>query len=199
MHIVISGKHLDVGDSLRMHSTEFIQKHIKKYFSNIVDTHITISKNKDSFHTHVSVNDGVGIHMINGDANDDDAYKSVEKAIKKIEKQLERYKTRIKNHRKTKYHDLPLEAKKYIISDAEDEENESIEEAGPAIIAEKPIKVKVLSVRDAVMHMNLQNLPAMTFVNASNYKLSLIYQRKDGNIAWVDTSIDMAQQVSKIE
>ena len=49
------------------------------------------------------------------------------------------------------------------------------------------------------MHMNLQNLPAMTFVNASNYKLSLIYQRKDGNIAWVDTSIDMAQQVSKIE
>ena len=49
------------------------------------------------------------------------------------------------------------------------------------------------------MHMNLQNVPAMAFVNASNYKLSLVYQRTDGNIAWVDTSIDMAPQVSKIE
>ena len=137
--------------------------------------------------------------MINSDASDSDAYKSVDKAIKKIEKQLEKYKARIKNHRKTKYNDLPLEAKKYIISDLEDEEINSVEEDNPTIIAEKPIQVKVLSVRDAVMHMNLQNVPAMVFVNGSNYKLSLVYKRTDGNIAWVDTSVDMSQQVSKVE
>ncbi len=199
MNIVISGKHLDIGEALRTHVTESVQKNIKKYFANIVNIHITIGKDKDSFHTNISVNDGAGIHMINGDANDSDAYKSVDKAIKKIEKQLERYKARIKNHKKIKYHDLPLEAKKYIISDLEDEENNSVEEASPTIIAERPIQVKVLSVRDAVMHINLQNVPAMVFVNASNYKLSLVYQRTDGNIAWVDTSIDMSQQVSKID
>jgi ribosomal subunit interface protein len=199
MHIVISGKHLDIGETLKTYTTESIQQNIKKYFANIVNIHITIGKDKDSFHTNIAVNDGPGIHMINSDASDSDAYKSVDKAIKKIEKQLEKYKARIKNHRKTKYNDLPLEAKKYIISDLEDEEINSVEEDNPTIIAEKPIQVKVLSVRDAVMHMNLQNVPAMVFVNGSNYKLSLVYKRTDGNIAWVDTSVDMSQQVSKVE
>lgn len=203
MHIVISGKHLSVGDSLKTHATEFLQKHIKKYFSNAVNAHVTISKNSDEFHTNVMVNDGVVSHMtVNSDAHDNDAYRCVEKAIKKVEKQLERYKNRIKNHRKTKYNDIALEAKKYIISDfADDEDGIKSEDSAnsPTIVAEKPVSLKVLSIRDAVMHMNLQGVPAMTFVNASNYKLSLVYQRSDGNIAWVDTRVDMSQHITKAE
>lgn len=201
MHIVISGKHLNVGESLKVHATDCLQKHVKKYFSNAIDAHVTLSKNSDEFHTSIMVNDGVGSHMmINGDAQDADAYRSVEKAVKRISTQLERYKGRIKNHKKSKYNNLSLDAKNYIISDFSDqEEEEHVEEASPTIVAEKPVAVKVLSVRDAVMHMNLQNIPAMTFVNASNYKLSLVYHRPDGNIAWVDTSVDMSQQVSRVQ
>jgi ribosomal subunit interface protein len=201
MHIVISGKHLNVGESLKAHATEFLQKHIKKYFLNAVNAHVTISKNVDEFHTNIIVNDGVMSHMtVNSDAHDGDAYKCVEKAIKKVEKQLERYKNRIKNHRKTKYNDIALEAKKYIINDFSDDESVTQSDDvdyGPTIVAEKPVTLKVLSVRDAVMHMNLQGIPAITFVNASNYKLSLVYQRADGNIAWVDTRVDMSQHVTK--
>ncbi len=201
MHIVISGKHLSVGESLKSHASDFLQKHIKKYFSNAVNAHVTISKNSDEFHTNVMVNDGVVSHMtVNSEAHDSDAYKCVEKAIKKVEKQLERYKNRIKNHRKTKYNDIALEARKYIINDFSDDEDltkSEDSECGPTIVAEKPVTLKVLSVRDAVMHMNLQSIPAMTFVNASNYKLSLVYQRPDGNIAWVDTRVDMSQHVTK--
>lgn len=199
MHIVISGRHLDVGDALKGHATQFVEKHIKKYFTNAIHAHVTIGKNAEEFHTNISVNEGTGTHIIiNGDANDLDPYKSVEKAVKRIEKQLERYKGRIKNHRKTKYHDLNLEAKKYIINDFDEDEEEPISEPSPTIVAEKPMTVKVLSVRDAVMHMNLQNVPSLIFVNASNNKLSMIYQRVDKNIAWVDTNIDMSNYLNEI-
>ena len=190
MHIVISGKHLEVGDSLKIHTTQFVQKHVTKYFSNAINAHVTISKEGDSFHSHITVNDGTGTHfLVNGDGIDGDAYKSVDKAVKKIEKQLERYKNRIKDHKKPKYQEVPIEATKYVINDFENENNEL--EAAPTIVAEKQLSVEILTVRDAVMHMNLQNLPAMLFINSANNKISMVYQRWDSNIAWVDTSITM--------
>ncbi len=190
MHIVISGKHLEVGEALKLHATQFVQKHVKKYFGHAVNTHVTISKEADSFHTHVTVNDGTGTHfLVNGDGSDGDAYKSVDKAVKKIAQQLERYKNRIKNHKKTKLKDTEIEATKYIINDFEDNVEETVQEAAPTIVAEKQLQVDILSVRDAVMHMNLRNLPAMLFINASNNKVSMVYQRPDSNIGWVDTAI----------
>lgn len=195
MHIVISGKHLDLGESLKTHATQSVEKHIKKYFTNAIQAHVTISKHLESFHTNIHVNEGTGMHLtVNADSNDNDAYKSVEKAVKKIEKQLERYKSRIKNHRKTKYNDLPIDAKKYIIHDF-DEESENLDEQSPTVVAEKPMAVRVLSVRDAVMHMNLQHLQAMMFINSSTHKLSMVYARQDNNIAWVETVLDMSKQI----
>lgn len=197
MNIIVSGKHLEIGEALRSHIADFLRKHIKKYFSNAVDANVVIRKESANFHTHITVNDGTGTHLlINADGDDSDPYRSSEKAVKRIEKQLERYKNRIKNHRKTKYSDLSIEATKYIINDFEESTSEETEDisvdTAPTIIAEKQLTLQALSVRDAVMHMNLQNLPAMIFVNTANSKLSMIYNRKDGNIAWVDTSIDIS-------
>jgi ribosomal subunit interface protein len=194
MHIVISGKHLEVGESLRLHATQFVEKNIKKYFINAINANVTISKEGEAFHTHITVNDGTGTHfLVNGDGNNLDPYKSVDQAVKKIEKQLERYKNRIKNHKKPKYHELSVDAVKYVISDFEEDANIDLtNEVGPTVIAEKQLKVQVLTIRDAVMHMNLQNLPAMLFINAANNKISMVYQRSDNNIAWVDTNIDIS-------
>lgn len=193
MHIVISGKHLEVGEALRIHATQFLEKNIKKYFSNAINANVTISKDADLFHAHITVNDGTGTHLlVNGDGNNLDPYKSVDQAIKKIEKQLEKYKARIKNHKKSKYHDSSVEAIKYVISDFDEDENNALVETAPTVIAEKQLKVEILTVRDAVMYMNLQNLPAMLFINAANSKISMVYQRPDNNIGWVDTNIDIS-------
>ena len=63
-------------------------------------------------------------------------------------------------------------------------------ENSPTIIAEKPSNVENLSVKDAVMKMDLLNLPALLFTNDASRKLNLVYYRKDGNISWIDTKID---------
>lgn len=197
MHIIVSGKHLELGESLQAYATQFVQKHIMKYFNNAVNAHITISKDVDAFHTHISVNDGTGVNfLINADATDADAYKSVERAVKKIEKQLERYKDRIKNHRKIMDEKPSVEATKYIINDFDYDDTSDLkynDQGSPlSILSEKQLTVEVLSVQDAVMHMNLQNIPTIMFVNADNHKLSMVYYKNDKNIALVETTIDMS-------
>ncbi len=202
MNIIVSGKHLEVGEALRSHAAAMLQRHVKKYFNNAVDANIMLSKQADFFHTHVTVNDGTGTHfLVNGDGDDADAYRSVDKAVRKIEIQLERYKTRIKNHRKLNFSKVPIDARKYVINDFPQEESAiddvTSEEVGPTIIAEKQISVPILSVRDAVMYMNLQNIPAILFINSINNKLNMVYNRSDSNVAWVDTSIDFTENINQ--
>ena len=109
----------------------------------------------------------------------------------KIEKQLRRYKNRIKNHKVTKESEFDLiSGTKYVISPLEEEDIENIEKS-PTIIAEKVSGIENLSVKDAVMKMDLLNLPALLFINDASKKLNLVYYRKDGNISWIDTKVNI--------
>ena len=56
----------------------------------------------------------------------------------------------------------------------------------PVIISEKMTKIEKLSVSDAVMKMDLANRSFYIFLNVNTNKLSLVYYRPDGNIAWVE-------------
>ena len=80
---------------------------------------------------------------------------------------------------------------KYVISPLEESDIDDNEKS-PTIIAEKPSNVESLSVKDAVMKMDLLNLPALLFINDATKKLNLVYYRKDGNISWIDTKMDIA-------
>ncbi len=187
MHIVVSGKHLDIGESLRQHTEEKVTNNIKKYFENAIHAHVTIAKNHDVFHTDIIVNEGTGHGVIiKSNCNDLDPYRSVDNAIEKMEHQLRRYKSRIKNHRRNKEGNLRLALKKYVIANEESPTND-IDGYAPTIIAEHQLHMEVMNVGDAVMRMDLENLQAYLFINVNNNHLSVVYYRKDGNIAWVDS------------
>ena len=82
-----------------------------------------------------------------------------------------------------------IESKKYIIKADEDEEydEESDGTTHPLVIAEKPIQIMELSIRDALMKIDLENLPALIFTNIDSKRLNVVYYRKDGNISWIDS------------
>jgi anaerobic selenocysteine-containing dehydrogenase len=104
-----------------------------------------------------------------------------------MEKQLRRYKRRLKDHNKQSVADVAasLAAKKYVLQD-DGQDNE--EDDNPLIIAEKQTEIETLTVADAVMRMNLANLPALLFMNKKTQVLNLVYKREDGNISWVETN-----------
>lgn len=190
MQVAITGKQIDIGASLQEYVRDKLTKSVHKYFERAIDAHVTFSKQAFIYHCTILVNEGTGNHVImKADDDSDDIYAAFDGALIKIEKRLRRYKTRVKDHKKPKISALDIDedikGKKYIISSAVSETEEN-EEHAPLIIAEKTQMIEALTVSEAVMRMDLLQLPALLFKNKLNGRLNVVYYRGDGNISWVD-------------
>jgi hypothetical protein len=56
----------------------------------------------------------------------------------------------------------------------------------PLTVAETKVQIRTMSVSEAVMQLELQDVPALMFRNASHDGLNMVYRRPDGHIGWVD-------------
>jgi ribosomal subunit interface protein len=194
MQIQVSGKGLDVGDALRQHIDKRLQEGISKYSDRVVAVQVVVSRESHLFRVDINANTAThsGI-IVKGREAAGDVYAAFDAAADKIEKQLRRYKRRLNNHHRNAEEHLKLvSATKYVLKSAAESDEVSEEEATPVIVAEKAQDVAKLSVSEAVMQMDLLDLPALMFFNASNGRLNVVYRRADGNISWVDPQVDAA-------
>ncbi|MCE2687301.1 MAG: ribosome-associated translation inhibitor RaiA [Rickettsiales bacterium] len=206
MDIRVAGSNLDIGQSLNNYACNNLEKVIGKYFQNAISGDIRFTKNGQMFHTSIIINEGVkgrGI-TIKSDGEAGDVYVSFNEAMEKVIKQLRRYKERIKEYRhqysikNVETNVDSLLATKYIVPPMafdifSEYENEEIAKEKPVnidssirIINEKESEIENLSIEQAIMKMDLLNLPALAFINNKNGKINFVYHRKDGNISWID-------------
>jgi ribosomal subunit interface protein len=186
MEILVTGKHLDVGDALRAHVETNLDATVTKYFIRAVDASVTISREPNGFRADISAHPGRGL-LVQGGATAADPYAAFDSALERIAKQLRRYKRRLRDHHKGRRHDDTLPAQQYIIA-AESEDEELKEATQTPIIAEMPTDIPTLSVGEAVMRMDLGDLPMVMFRNRAGGVFNVVYRRPDGNIGWVDPS-----------
>lgn len=190
MQIIVSGKQMDVGDSLRAHAEQRLEQGIKKYTDRINGAEVVISKRGHSFQVNIVANTSTHAHMImRSQAEADDVYAAFDAAADKIEKQLRRYKRKLSDHHRHEPENI-LRGRKYIINDNND--HEEVADA-PVVIAEKDANVERLSVSEAVMRMHLADLPALMFINTKTGRMNVVYTRKDGNVSWIDPSEEIVQ------
>lgn len=190
MQIMVSGKQIDVGEALQTYVRQELPKSVTKYFEDAVRANVVFSKESHLFRADIIVNEGTGTKfIIKGDATAIDIYAAFDGALERVDKQLRRYKRRIKNHKKPDVADPDFLATKYTLIPSDDEDDVPESDDNPVIIAEKPTRIEKLSVSDAVMKMDLENLAALMFVNQKNDNLNVVYRRADGNIAWVDPQV----------
>jgi ribosomal subunit interface protein len=191
MKILISGKHVNVGESLQAHIEHRLEEGVKKYLDRVTSVNVVIAKEAHLFrvdiHGHTGTSSGLAIKS---SATAEDVYPCFDAAADKIEKQLRRYKRRLTNHHKNgggHVDDAALhpqaQAKKYVLK-PDDETQEHSE--SPVIIAEKSTAIEKLTVGEAVMKMDLADLPALLFFNSASGRINVVYRRVDGNISWVD-------------
>ena len=181
MQLTVKGKHLDVGDSLRDHVKEILTHTAQKYFRDPIEATVIFSKEKNHlFKADISIHVGGGI-VLQANHEADDPYPAFDVAAKLVARRLSRYKDKLRDHRKYEADDL---AATYTTLKGEDNEVEGGEE--PVIIAEMEMQVQTLAVSDAVMRLELGNMPALMFKNPKTGGLNMVYRRKDGNIGWVD-------------
>lgn len=190
MQISVSGKSVDVGAALRAHIETQIEEHVKKYIDRVTSIQVVVAREAHLFRVDITGN--LGTHsglVVRGRGALADVYAAFDEALQKISKQLRRYKRKITNHHKETHEQRAdamhqVKATKYVISAEAGEQDE--DKQSSLVIAEKPTQIETLTVSEAVMRMDLQDLPAVMFFNSAHGRLNVVYRRTDGNISWVD-------------
>lgn len=193
MQINIFCKHFSLGESLKSYVNEKLKSQVIKYFDHTISCDVNFEKITHSFLTHIIAHTGVKTTIIS-DASASDVNVSFDLCLSKLVKRLNKYKSKLKDyHHKMKMSER-IESRKYIIQ--VDQDNLDIAEDRlenhdgklyPIIIAEKPVEILSLTIKDALMKMDLENLPALIFTNVDSNRLNVVYYRKDGNISWIDS------------
>ena len=188
MDISIKGKNLDVGDALRGHAEGGLSSAVGKYFERAIDASVIFTREGRQMRADISVHPGPRGMVVQGRSEDEDPYAAFDGALVRIAKQLRRYKRRLANHHHHKSNlDEALPALQYVIQ-PDHAEDEIAENAEPVIVAEMPQEIATLSVSEAVMRMDLADLPVTMFRDSTSGRLNVVYHRSDGNIGWIDPS-----------
>lgn len=185
MQVLVSGKQIDVGDALRSHVSERLVAAIGKYFADPIDAHVVFSREGQGYRADCAVHIGHGIDA-HSRADAAEIYASFDVAAERLEKRLRRYKRRLRNHRDRERPLAVLQAQDYVLASEAGEDEEVGEEFNAVIVAESQRDVHARTVGEAVMEMDLADLPVVLFRNAGNGHLNVVYRRHDGHVGWID-------------
>lgn len=183
MQVTVKGIHLDVGDSLRGHVETVISALGEKFFSgSSIDATVIVTKEKSARY---SVQ--LTLRVARGDVLEafgraEEPYPAFDAAAEKLATRLRRYKDKLRDHHR-KENPVEMHAAAYTTFDTADAAEGGAE---PAVIAELELPIQTLAVADAVMQLELRDLPALMFRNPATGGYNLVYRRKDGNIGWID-------------
>lgn len=186
MEISVKGKNLDVGDALRGHAESQLDVAVSKYFNHAIDATVMFSRQGHGMRADISVHPGPRGLVVQSGSESEDPYVAFDGALERVAKQLRRYKRRLNDHhQKARDGEDMLLAQQYVIQ-AEHHEDEAAVDTPPVIVAEIETEIATLTVSEAVMRMDLGELPLVMFRNSGSGGLNVVYRRSDGNIGWID-------------
>ncbi|MGD0762370.1 MAG: ribosome-associated translation inhibitor RaiA [Roseiarcus sp.] len=187
MPLRVSGKNLDVGESLRGHVLDKVEAIIARYFDGKVSGHVVISREGSGYRADCSLHLSSG-RSLQAEGGAQEPYASVEQALDKIERRLRRYKKRLKDHQAaapSAEGRARLQVANYMI-EAPGEAGEEPVDFNPVVVAEGSQPLKTLSVASAVAELDLSGAPFLVFQHAGSARVNVVYRRADGAIGWLD-------------
>jgi ribosomal subunit interface protein len=191
MQVLVTGKQIDVGDSLRGHVAATTTAIVERYFDRAIEAHVVFCRERHLILSDISVHAGRGL-LVQCHGESSDAYIAFDSAVERLDKQLRRYKRRLRNHHKPGKDASDAQAAiDYVLAPVADEEAKPPggDDDQPLVIAEMRTSIPQLSVSEAVMRLDLADLPALMFRNSAHGSLNLVYRRRDGNVGWVDPDL----------
>lgn len=186
MQLSVKGKQIDVGDALRQHVQGQLSEIVGKFFGDSLDASVTFSREAHLFRADITVHAGRGI-MLQSNGSASEPYPAFDQAAERISERLRRHKNRIKKHHQETQPIEVLAAQTFVLN-AEQADASDTGSDNPVVVAEMATQIEMLTVSEAVMKLDLGELPALMFRNRANGKLNMIYRRPDGHIGWVDPS-----------
>jgi ribosomal subunit interface protein len=189
MQLTVSGKQIDLSDALRVHVEQHLEVITHKYFDHALEAHVTFSKARSFFTCDINVHAGRGI-TVRGEGEAGDAHAAFDDAAEHIATRLRRYRRRVSAHaRDMSSRAKPEPGRLYVLTaetSPEVEQPNDVEALHATIVAESDAAIETLSVRDAVMRLDLAFQQVLMFRNFKNGQLNVVYRRRDGHVGWID-------------
>jgi ribosomal subunit interface protein len=198
MQLTVSGKQVNLSDALQVHVSQHLASITSKYFDQALEAHVTFSKARSFFTCDINMHAGRGV-TVRGEGEAGDAHAAFDDAAEHIAKRLRRYRQRMNDHSRDTAAATPASesGRQYILRDDDFVSEISTSKKGNAlaaeadtlhatVIAESDTVIETLSVRDAVMRLDLAYQQLLMFRNKKSGQLNVIYRRTDGHIGWID-------------
>jgi len=193
MKVQITGKQVAISEAVKQHVERRLKAGMDKYFGHAIEAHVVFSREANHYRTDCSIHVGHGIQAF-GHANADELKDCLDAALDRLEKRLRRYKRRLRDHhdRRSARAAEVLSGQSYVL-EAEDEpeaEPEAEQVAAqaavpPVIVDESPTEIHLLDLAEAVMRLELADLPILFFRNQASGQFNVVYRRADGRIGWI--------------
>lgn len=172
MRYIISGKNIDVTESLKTAVYEKIGK-LERYFTPDTEIHVTFSVEKDRQKIEVTI--PVKGSIIRAEETSNDMYVSIDLVEEVIERQLRRYKSKLTNHKQASSN-----FNKTFIED-DYEEDDGIE-----IVKTKRFAIKPMDAEEACVQMELLGHSFYVFRNANTDEVNVVYKRKGNTYGLIE-------------
>src|SRR5882757_2944686 len=99
MQLSVSGKHLDVGDSLRGHVATTIAASAERYFGRAIEGKVVFQRSRHAYRADISVHVTRGL-VIQSHGEADDPYAAFDAAAQRLDTRLQRHKHRLVDRRR---------------------------------------------------------------------------------------------------
>jgi putative sigma-54 modulation protein len=171
MQVTVSGRNIEVTDSLKQYATEKFGR-LEKYLPKAVQAIITLSVVKKVHHRAEAAIKSNGL-LIQASEETEEMYSAIDLLIEKIERRVRRYKEKLVDH-------------KHQSNKEEEALSSSSEDRIPQIIRTKRFDLKPMLPEEAVMQMELLDKDFFIFANVGSGLVNVIYKRKDGNVGLIE-------------
>jgi len=199
MQLSVTFRHMDSTEALKEYAKEKIER-VRKYFPDPIKAHVVLACDRGYNHiadVNIVLHNGI---VIAGRETTEDMYSSIDLVMAKIERQVRRYKEKIRHHKGLESIHGQREIVHSVISEpaqaasANNGSGISVEGGEPNIIKKSKFWAKPMTVKEAVMQMNLLNNDFLVFTNASTHEVNVVYRRGDGTYGLIETGQGAAME-----
>jgi len=178
MNIALTGRNLEITDTLRTYAEDKISKFDEKYQLKITTASIILGVQKRR-HTAEVVIKAKG-EVIKAEATTEELYAAIDEVVDKLDKQLRKSKEKRTERRKTAESQSKREAVGATSTPA-------AEAAAEAVIVERRQQlVKPMSPEEAAAQLEMSDLNFFVFTNAASRAVNVIYKMADGNFGLIE-------------
>lgn len=191
MHVVVTGRNIDLTPSLKEYLNEKLQR-AQKHFNHPLEVQalLSVAKNPSIPNNQTAeVTIKVNGNIIRGEESSENMYNSIDLVADKIERQLRKFKTRHWQRKKPnaeKEPDMLLDVSPDLDTDEAVTKALATDDIKSRIVRSKRFPLKPMTAEEACAHMDLLGHDFFMFVNSETGHVNTVYHRRDGQYGLIE-------------